>query len=1468
MPKQHIFISYTTNDGSEFAQKLYDGLKAHQFEVWFDRYSIKPGADFYAEIESGTRNAMGMVVVLTPGSVRSFQVKSEWNNAFSQDIPILPVLAKTCEVPALLSLFNWIDFRDDFDTALKTLVDRLTNLDVDHLADLERRLESYESGHEGIVPEYQFQIARLRKAIDRWREQKRASNENYKPESVNLADRIEEEKQSILAEVSPRGDQAIRIVGTRLANTASFFLNREHEQQLLRKLLADEVTHLISIIGQGGIGKTWLVSNILAELEQNDVHNRTDGQTVSGIAYLSSNTNGINFERIFLGCAEMLDGEQGQALRDYWLYGKTAIEAKIDRLLSALQDDLFIILLDNFEDLQESTGNIIDHEIKLFLEAVVQSSSSLKLVLTTRIPVQLPYSLSIYDYKVLVREGLSIEHGIEFLRRADVDSYVGLRGESGEKLAAAVKMVNGLPRALQVIYNILVSDPFTSLDDMLEIQSFVQRDDVVQILVDGRYRHLDDESRVILSLLSVFRRPVSNTAIEYVLNEIGHSLDLKTTLKKLASTFAVQLTRNDKDEQLISIDSIEQEFIYSRIPADASNRGRENLERTVSRYYEAIAPPLNECQSKQHLEPQIYQFSHLVRSGDGESASYLLEEIEPYLRRWGFVKELVDMHQSLRSTLANPVAQSINLGRLGRCYQRLGRYEEAIEVYRQAIQIAENHNAQNLLGEWLEGLGDVHQSKGEYETAVEYYTRSLDITRSEDNDVREGHLLANLGRAYRDLGDLRQAIEYLEEAIQIAEETRDLSELGNRLGSLGSVFTSVGQFDRALDVYSRALNIAEGLDDQRWMAVHTGRIGDLRRMQGRYEQSIEMNRKALDIVQRIGAKNVEGFIYENIGLTYRALRLYDRALDALEQSLTIAIELQNIGHKIRRSMHIAQIRLTNGFYNEVLEIAYPSIDSIPLTTVAHLNLLRIIALAALDRTTEAVALLDQTTALLRVPRTPQDHYLLSLILSCDVLLNRSEDGRQQSLGSCQEVLGNAVQSFPYDGLIEDTLQLYETLNTHEKFYRLKDCLLLLHQIVTDHSLSDATRLERTAIEYIGDASVFDEVSISHAIEKLARISRLRVKQRLTSGHSGDQVFLVDVDPSTNSDIAGPHYLKIQSNSSNSEAVMVYSHLQDTVMHQYMPQLIDHAAHESYLAMLYRPAQNSIHRQQVTSLGSTILSDLPYSVRQVGEVCDIIIRWNQDYQTTLFTPYELIIGTLGERRVVGKHSVQHRVKRSLDIEDHSALLLFGGRLLLPNPLTYLSNKNLWEAANIPRIVSPMGHTHGDLHTDNIICSIAHMNEVHEPEIIDFATYKNDSLIFFDWAYLEFDIITRLFDLENRAHRKEILSFIPLITKTINISTISPTEPISQALTSLITPIRNGVKAIFGQRVDDYSMAYWIACYAVGMNYARKRLKVKAKWLNLLGLIFAASALRNILDYFDISYEGEIVPSVMWIDRQWH
>lgn len=105
------FISYSRAN-SDFATRLTEDLKAAGHDIWFDQFNIPTGSRWDDEIEKALRSCAVFLLILSPASMQSQNVKDEVGYAIDAGKHILPVMIEPCDIPFRLRRFQFVNFID------------------------------------------------------------------------------------------------------------------------------------------------------------------------------------------------------------------------------------------------------------------------------------------------------------------------------------------------------------------------------------------------------------------------------------------------------------------------------------------------------------------------------------------------------------------------------------------------------------------------------------------------------------------------------------------------------------------------------------------------------------------------------------------------------------------------------------------------------------------------------------------------------------------------------------------------------------------------------------------------------------------------------------------------------------------------------------------------------------------------------------------------------------------------------------------------------------------------------------------------------------------------------------------------------------------------------------------------------------------------------------------------------------
>lgn len=117
-------VSYATVD-RPFVLKLAAELRAAGIDLWVDALEIQKGARWDDEIDAALRTCSQLLVVLSPASVASHNVKDEIAVALRRGVRVVPILHKDCEVPLRIERLQRVDFTKDYAAGVDELVQAL-----------------------------------------------------------------------------------------------------------------------------------------------------------------------------------------------------------------------------------------------------------------------------------------------------------------------------------------------------------------------------------------------------------------------------------------------------------------------------------------------------------------------------------------------------------------------------------------------------------------------------------------------------------------------------------------------------------------------------------------------------------------------------------------------------------------------------------------------------------------------------------------------------------------------------------------------------------------------------------------------------------------------------------------------------------------------------------------------------------------------------------------------------------------------------------------------------------------------------------------------------------------------------------------------------------------------------------------------------------------------------------------------
>jgi hypothetical protein len=120
----NTFISYSRHCIG-FVDDLAHKLETQGFNVWLDYRSLIPGRPWLEQIHNGLNHAELLLLVVSPESISSRSVEVEWRHFLEHNKRIILLIFQAVPLPPELAGLEWVDFRGNFNAALKKLFQRI-----------------------------------------------------------------------------------------------------------------------------------------------------------------------------------------------------------------------------------------------------------------------------------------------------------------------------------------------------------------------------------------------------------------------------------------------------------------------------------------------------------------------------------------------------------------------------------------------------------------------------------------------------------------------------------------------------------------------------------------------------------------------------------------------------------------------------------------------------------------------------------------------------------------------------------------------------------------------------------------------------------------------------------------------------------------------------------------------------------------------------------------------------------------------------------------------------------------------------------------------------------------------------------------------------------------------------------------------------------------------------------------------
>lgn len=680
----------------------------------------------------------------------------------------------------------------------------------------------------------------------------------------------------------------------RLPKHTTPFIGREREVDALKTMLTDPAGRLVSIVGQGGMGKTRLALRTAEAMV---------GELTHGVYFVPM--AGIDTPQLM--APTIMDV---LAIKHTGNTQHNGDDPAMGQLLDYLQTKALLLVLDNMEQLVEGAGVI----------AELLQAPKVKILVTSR------ERLNLRDEKVFWIQGLHAPSPVEsrqaledysavrlFMdRAASIRPDFELAGENESAIIHICNLVEGMPLGIELAAAWLdmlspqeiVTEISKSLDFLeSDLRDLPDRHRSMRALFDSTWQYVSHDEREVMMGLSVFRGGFTQPAATAVTGASLRSLRALTN-KSLLRRDALgrydihELLRQFAAESLAENPSAAEEahhrhshyfldFMADR--EDDINGGRQmEALRDIQTDLENIRRAWEwavEYQDTERLIQALFSvamfFIHKTRFAEGEAMlQHAIDQFEVVqserleilvgccllYQTAGMVdtserlltiergETLLRRHEAWDEWIKTPISwDSSDLdGTLHRIHERLD--------YCRAL------NDQSSLARSLHNLADFHhQYDGDYDLAFVYLNESLMIARSLKDDIRVAWCLALMGNISLFRQQYAAALQHYNEGLAMFRRMDAREGMYTCLGNIGIVYTAMGNYDEAYTYLDSYLKSAREDGDYWRLYAGLDNLGTLAYHQGDFALARDYYEECLEVTQTSKTAGWEHFIRKQLG---------------------------------------------------------------------------------------------------------------------------------------------------------------------------------------------------------------------------------------------------------------------------------------------------------------------------------------------------------------------------------------------------------------------------------------------------------------------------------------------------------------------------------------------------------------------------------------------------------------------------
>lgn len=701
-----------------------------------------------------------------------------------------------------------------------------------------------------------------------------------------------------------------------LPPTYDQFFGRKSVQQEIHTRLDQPWCRLVTLTGQGGVGKTRLAITIA----RSRLGQYRDGVWLIELADLDPDDDDL-VESIAVEIAIILDMRL------------TSAGTPIEQLLKHLKHKQMLFIFDNFEHVLAGMQIVLD---------IIQQCERVQMLVTSReaLRIRAEWTIVLSGLAFPMNDAVKDASDAEelFVARRAQQHWQAISEEELIAIRAICRKVEGLPLAIELAAALTRHIPSQMIVERLEtsfdaltipLYDLPERHRGLRVVFEMSWQTLTPGLQQRLGRLAVFRGGFTARAAQQI---------AEANIQHLSALGEKSLLTHHVASGRYTLHPVIREYsAKQRVAADQTRHKHTDYYLSLLAQHTEPLQKDKPQESVKLLEPDIDNIRLAWQSGLAnrlvDKLLSALTSLSTYYQLRGLAREgeatMQETAKSADTWGENGLALATRAGlEQARFQNRLGRHRPAIQTIETVLELAmqgDDHWANGMARVWW---GEALWRLGNHNLAKDKLGFALKTAHSLGASSIIGWSHHQLGIIHDIQSDYDVAQQHLQKATSVWRSLNNAHALSNSLNSIGVVFYHQGDLDNAYRTMEQTLKLCEQMENRHLQSSLLNNLSIISTEREDFSGAQYYLSLGLNLAMSSGDLVSQGQIYTNLGRNHRMLGELNLAATSLEEALRLsrlvgkrsleAIALLNLAETMKDLDRLVQAEL---FYKQALDLS-------------------------------------------------------------------------------------------------------------------------------------------------------------------------------------------------------------------------------------------------------------------------------------------------------------------------------------------------------------------------------------------------------------------------------------------------------------------------------------------------------------------------------------------------------------------